>query len=189
MEEIWKPVLGFEGLYEISNKCCVRRLDTFVLNRHKTKSFLKGHIMHLHTDKEGYLYFFPCKNGKSKNYRIHNCLYEAFVKPIPKGYEVHHINHNKKDNRLENLCLIELHKHRKMHYEENSENLKQQMKDAKQKAVLQYTKNGQFVAEYESTMEAQRKTGINNAHIGKCCNNKPKYKSAGGFIWKWKEVA
>lgn len=51
------------------------------------------------------------------------------------------------------------------------------------KAVVQYTLDGQFVAEYESTVNAQSKTGINQSSISKCCNNK--FKTAGGFIWKY----
>lgn len=50
--------------------------------------------------------------------------------------------------------------------------------------VIQYTKELEFVAEYFGVNEASRKTGINNAHINECCNNKRK--SAGGFIWTWK---
>ena len=52
------------------------------------------------------------------------------------------------------------------------------------KVVLQYTKSGEFVAEYPSAMHAKRATGISNAAIGSCC--KGIYKSAGGYVWKYK---
>ena len=52
------------------------------------------------------------------------------------------------------------------------------------KAVVQYTKEGEFVAEYESALIAKEKTGINNSHIGDCCLGKRK--SAGGFKWTYK---
>ena len=52
------------------------------------------------------------------------------------------------------------------------------------KAVVQYTKEGEFVAEYESALIAKEKTGINNRHIGNCCRGKRK--SAGGFKWAFK---
>ena len=54
------------------------------------------------------------------------------------------------------------------------------------KAVLQFSKNGEFIAEYPSTHEAERQTGCYQTNICKCC--KGKYKSAGGFIWKYKEI-
>ena len=55
-----------------------------------------------------------------------------------------------------------------------------------QTPVLQYSKNGEFIAEYPSTKEAERQTGCNQGHICHCC--KGKYKSTGGFIWKYKKI-
>ena len=49
------------------------------------------------------------------------------------------------------------------------------------KAVIQYTKDGEFVAEYWSAMEAGRQTGINRGNISACCRGDKK--SAGGFKW------
>ena len=53
------------------------------------------------------------------------------------------------------------------------------------KPVLQFSKTGDLIAEYPSIMEAERQTGCNPSHICKCC--KGTRKSAGGFIWKYKE--
>lgn len=50
--------------------------------------------------------------------------------------------------------------------------------------VLQFTKEGEFVAEYSSAKEARRQTGINDTTIGLVC--KGKGKTAGGFVWKYK---
>ena len=55
-----------------------------------------------------------------------------------------------------------------------------------QKAVLQYSKNGEFVAEFVSVSQAKRETGIPQTNISKCCNGKLKH--AGGYIWKFKEA-
>ena len=53
------------------------------------------------------------------------------------------------------------------------------------KPILQFSKYGEFIAEYNSVMEAERQTGCNHGHICKCC--KGKQKSCGGYIWKYKE--
>ena len=50
--------------------------------------------------------------------------------------------------------------------------------------VLQFTKEGEFIAEYSSSKEARRQTGVNNTTIGLVC--KGKNKTAGGFVWKYK---
>ena len=53
------------------------------------------------------------------------------------------------------------------------------------KGVLQFSKDGEFLSEYLSIKEAERQTGCNPSHICQCC--KGKRKSAGGYIWKYKE--
>lgn len=65
----------------------------------------------------------------------------------------------------------------------HTEETKDKMRLSHNKVVVQYTKEGEFVAEYESALIAKEKTGIDNGHIGACCLGKRK--SAGGFIWKW----
>lgn len=55
------------------------------------------------------------------------------------------------------------------------------------KAVQQFDKQGNLIAEYENGHQASAETGICYANINQCCNGK--YKSAGGFVWKFKESA
>ena len=52
--------------------------------------------------------------------------------------------------------------------------------------ILQFSKNGEFIAEYPSTGEAERQTGCYHGNICNCC--KGNRKSAGGFIWRYKEI-
>ena len=51
------------------------------------------------------------------------------------------------------------------------------------KPVLQFSKDGEFIAEYPSIMEASRQTGCYQGNICRCCMGK--YKSAGGYLWKY----
>lgn len=50
--------------------------------------------------------------------------------------------------------------------------------------ILQYDKQGNLLAEYPSTMEAERQTGVPQSNIIACC--KGRYKSAGGYVWRYK---
>ena len=50
--------------------------------------------------------------------------------------------------------------------------------------VIQYSKSGEFIAEYYSLKEASRQTGCNLGHICSCCRGERK--STGGYIWKYK---
>ena len=68
----------------------------------------------------------------------------------------------------------------------HSEETKKRLSDSKPKnPVLQFSKTGELIAEYPSTREAERQTGCSHGNICACC--KGKYKSCGGFIWKYKE--
>ena len=58
--------------------------------------------------------------------------------------------------------------------------------EANCKAVLQFSQDGTFIAEYYSIMEAERQTGVSGKHIPSVCNGKRK--KAGGFIWKHKYI-
>lgn len=61
----------------------------------------------------------------------------------------------------------------------------QRMKTSK--PVVQYDLQGNFISEYFGICEASRQTGINSAHIGDCCNKVKNRKSAGGFLWAFKQ--
>ena len=71
-----------------------------------------------------------------------------------------------------------------MYGKHRDDETKDKIRLRRNKAVVQYTKEGEFIAEYESALVAKNITGINNSHIGDCCLGKRK--SAGGFKWTFK---
>ena len=98
MKEIWKPVLGYEGLYEACNIGGKIRS----LNYNKT-----GKIMILSTCHSGkYDQIHLYKESNVKCYLVHRLVWEAFNGPIPEGMQVNHIDENKRNNNLDNLNLM-----------------------------------------------------------------------------------
>ena len=93
-EEIWKPVVGWEGLYEVSNMGRVRSLP-----RATTRGrILKANIQALH-----YPQVVLSRNGKIKTFEVHKLVMNAFVGPRPMGMEACHNNGDWNDCRLANL--------------------------------------------------------------------------------------
>lgn len=104
MEEIWKPVPGYEGRYEVSNMGRVRSLDRQVLCTSDVKksyvSYRKGQILRPGPSNYGHL---SVVLGRRQTRMVHDLVLRAFVGPPPAKHECCHNNGNPQDNRLENL--------------------------------------------------------------------------------------
>lgn len=105
MEEVWKDVVGWEGLYQVSNLGKVRSLDRHVKGRLKNGKNIKGRILVLRYDKDGYLtvHLRDCDNNKNKLCKVHRLVAEAFIPKIDGKDNIDHINSIRDDNRVENL--------------------------------------------------------------------------------------
>ena len=100
--EIWKDVVGYEGLYQVSNLGRVKSVDRYKDN-HGTKQLVKEKIKTTRKDKQGYLLLDLYKNNKKKTVRVHRLVAMAFI-PNPQNKEtVNHIDGNKENNTVENL--------------------------------------------------------------------------------------
>ncbi len=98
-DEIWKPVVGFESTYEVSDQGRVRSLDRTVW-RPTTPFTCKGAVLKLQLDGDGYP---KVALGRAHQRRVHRLVAEAFL-PNPEGLpEVDHINAVKADCRASNL--------------------------------------------------------------------------------------
>lgn len=104
--ETWKPIDGYEGLYEVSNMGRVKRLDSSVASRWGKTRIHKGSILKPIPDKDGYLKKQLYKNGKGKYCFIHRLVANAFIEN-PKGkLQVNHKDGNKSNNHAENLDWV-----------------------------------------------------------------------------------
>ena len=172
VDEIWKDIENYDGLYQVSNLGRVRSLDHYgIMNGGKW--FIKGRILKGRKDGSGYLCVMLCFNGKHKQFKIHRLVAQAFL-PNPDNLpEIDHINRDKTDNKFENLRWVD-------DFVQNNNRVMPNTKP-----VQQYTKDGQFVAEYTSIGDASRQTGIGKSAIAHCCKNDLHYHTAGGYVWRW----
>ena len=106
--EIWKPIFGYEGLYEVSNLGNVKSLERKTFRTLTGWSTQKERILKSCPNPRGYLTVQLSKNGVGKTRVIYRLVAEAFLNHFSKGYSlvVNHIDLNKKNNRLDNLELI-----------------------------------------------------------------------------------
>ena len=177
--EIWKPVVGYEGLYEVSDLGRVKSLN---YNHTKSEQILKAEI-----GKNKGLRVFLWSNQQKQRFLVHRLVAQAFI-PNPDNLpEIDHINTDRTDNRVENLRWATRKSNMNNPLTRNNLSTSKLAKTYNIKPVLQYTPNGKYLKEYICLREAERLTGIHHSSIMRVC--KGKQYSAGGFIWKYKEVA
>lgn len=184
-EEIWKDIPNFEGTYQVSNLGRIRSLDRIVECEHGVVRKLSGKIMKLSPGV--YLRAHLYKEGKSYLISVHRLVAEAFI-PNPDNLPmVNHKDENKHNNHFENLewCTRQYNINYGSCIEKMRLNQINHIK--KSKPVLQYTLDGKFIAEYPSIKEAKRKTGITAQLISNVCRKVKPYKTAGGYIWRYKD--
>ena len=180
MEEIWKDIEGYEGLYQVSNTGKVRK---YIIYRSKWKN------LKLMKNNKGYYRVHLCKNKISKEYKVHRLVGITFIPNPENKPEINHINGIKTDNRVENLewnthkenMTHAFYKLKRQHIV--SSNVKEKSKKNKQKQVIQYAIKIEKIAKYNSIKEASEINNISRSAIGKCCNRKQK--DAGGYIWQF----
>lgn len=191
MEEIWKPVFGYDGLYEVS---------TF--GRIKSISDRQWNIRILKIEKLWvYSRIWLSQGWIVKRFAIHRLVALHFIpnplnlpcvlhkdETLDEGWSLYNwmdnlwwwtYSDNSKDRekkwRGNNAWKINL---------LNTNLWKFWIKHHNSKKISQYTQDWEFIKEWDCTMDVERSININHSNISYCC--KWKIKTAGGFIWKYK---
>lgn len=188
--EIWKPVVGFEGKYEVSN---IGRVKSMNYRGHGNVNILKPSVNHA-----GYLTVILTVNWKKHKKRIHRLVYEAFIAPLPSYnpqksgntyFEVNHIDEDKTNNKPYNLELV-THTENVRYGSAIKRKSAKQINGKKSKKVYQYTLDGVLVKVWPSLSEVVR-SGISKQAVWNRCNpsnlsNKTNiYK---GYVWSYKHI-
>lgn len=102
MEE-WRPVPGYEGLYEVSDLGRVRSLDRHCLGRGGRSEFHAGKILRCGPGKRGYAVVGLRDGEKTHTRAVHTIVAAVFLGPRPAKHDIMHLNGDRLDNRVANL--------------------------------------------------------------------------------------
>lgn len=171
MEEIWKPIKGYNGRYEISN---MGRVKSFA-------QYTNGRIIKGCHDGKGYvyvkLYYAPQKH---KMFKVHRLVATYFI-PNPNNYsQINHKDENKDNNCVNNLewCDNEYNSHYGTRAKRAG--LSNRCCPTTSKKICSVSSDNR-IEYYDSIGEAERVTGVAHSNIIRVLKNQRF--SAGGYNW------
>ena len=194
--EIWKPVTGYEGLYEVSNEGRFRSLDRYteqLNNGVLSRACYRGKSLKGHKDNRGYIQVHVSKNGKHERILVHRAVADAFC-VRPNGCDVvNHLDNDPSNNAANNLEWTT--------YEGNMQWAAKQGRMrfhpgnlAKAQAahnipVIAVDKSGNECL-FPSQTIAAKELGLSDGqrkHIAAACVKRYGYKTVGGYEWRYAE--
>lgn len=186
INEEWRPIKGHTG-YEVSNfgriRSLPRKIQRTTLGK-DTSFIVSGKILKNRATRVSRDNFYTYvqlkdKNGKWVNHSVHRLVANAFI-PNPDNLPfVNHKDENGRNNVVSNLewCTNI--------YNINYGSAQERRASKQRKIVMQFSVDGDFIQEFASMCEAEKRTGIDKGSISNCARSR--CKTAGGYIWRKKE--
>lgn len=181
-EEIWKDVVGYEGLYQVSNLGRVKSLGHDLWH--------KGRIIKPHLDGKGhYLLVGLHKDLKTKKRNIHRLVAEAFL-PNPLGLpQVNHKDERKTNNMATNLEWCDA-SYNATYGGARYRNIISRTRNNsfnRERPVLMMAEDRRVIKRFRSCADASRSMGVSSVTIKRCCNEREKGKNhhSCGYIFEF----
>ena len=173
MQEEWRDIIGYEGLYQVSNFGRVRSLPHWQVYQNGHKHYYKGCIRKLAKSqgKNGYLHV--RLGAKGRQTYVHILVAEAFLDKPDGKTEVNHIDGDKTNNNVDNLewCTRAENMHHCAHVSGKYTGIA--------KIRIECSETGEI---FDSLTEASKKKGVNLGHLSEVIRGNRNM--AGGYHWK-----
>lgn len=192
MTEEWRDVVGYEGLYQVSNTG-------------KVYSKYRDLLLKQNDNGRGYMTVELCKKGKHSRVYVHRLVSLMFIPQESGKYQVNHIDENKKNNHYSNLQWVTALENmrygtRQQRTTANTDFSKRQfdyvarnvkvdfsaIARMKWKPVIQYSLSGEVLDEWDSICLIEQTMNFQRQNIIACC--KGRRKTAHGYKWAYKEA-
>lgn len=178
MNEQWKDIQGFEGLYQVSNTGQIMSLLR-LCKRGEVYQGIRRRVLRQFVAPHGYLTAVLSKQGVKKTYKVHRLVALHFVEGFTENRQVNHKDEDKLNNKASNLEWVTA-----------KENMNYGTCIARKvaktsKPINQLSKSGEFIKIWEIGHDAERVMRFNNGNVNQVCQGKRK--TAYGFRWEFAE--
>ena len=171
MNEEWRAVKGYEGLYEVSNTGKVRSLNYKGKTGYVREMCLKKH-------PDGYRQVQISRQGFNETICVHRLVAEAFL-PNQRGLpQINHIDYDKTNNNVTNLEWCDPSRNTKHSWENPT-----RKRAYRAEKIAQYALDGRLIAIWENCISVKNELGYHQTSIWECCEGKRH--TAYGFIWRY----
>ena len=172
IEERWKDIKDYEGLYQVSDLGRVKSLP-------RNGTIKKSRILSKCYDKNGYQIVSLSKNGIHKTFKVHRLVAETFIPNIDNLSQINHKDENKQNNNVNNLEWCDV------TYNINYGTRTKRSAEKHSKPICMFDTKGNYIKTYKSGVDAFEDTNISRYHISSCCNKRYGRKTAGGYVLKY----
>lgn len=180
MDEIWKDIKNYEGLYQCSNFGQIRSLDRYVKEHNGKSQFRKGQIIKPRKNKNGYLQLALNKDSNRKMKYVHIIIAETFIENKENLKTVNHKDGNKLNNCVDNLEWVSYSENNKHSYKELKRS--KATEGATPKPVYIIDTQDKILKCYNSITDTSKEIGLSHTQINRYIHSNKKWKGRYIFI-------
>jgi hypothetical protein len=182
MEEVWKPIEGYDGFYEVSNLGRVRSYMPPANVKYARRD--TPLIMTPQRNDHGYMVIALIKNRTRKVFRIHRLVASAFIEKVDGKYYVNHIDGDKTNNNVDNLEWCTRSENMVHAFKTGLVKVKTGKDSSRARTVMMYDMKGNFIRCFDSAIEAARYCGRKDqSNISACCRGSVPHSY--GYLWRY----
>lgn len=175
--EEWKDIVGYEGQYQVSSFGRIKSLTRESIYPDNSTHIYYERLLCQSVDRDGYHSVALTSRGKTKYYRVHRLVAEAFLGRHPVGRAlINHKNGEKDDNRIENLEWVNA--------EENQRHRVYSLGKVPRLGIrpVRCVETGQV---FPSVSAAARAVGSHSSNLAVCLRKYPQHHTAKGYHWEY----
>lgn len=181
--EEWRPVVGYEGLYEVSDWGNVRSLDAYLPSKGGSVRLKRGRLLKQYTDKDGYKRVGLHCNHKQVVVGVHQLVARAFIDNPDNLPIIDHIDSHRDNNMADNLRWFTVSLNNSTEQARRRKSIAASRRNDNKVRIRQYSLGGEPLRDFDSSMDIERELGFDRSSVIRVCQGKQH--TSYGYKWEY----